>query len=93
MAITKQDVLHVADLARLELTRQETDLYTGQLQRILSFVEKLSALDTSGIKAASVKAETRLREDMAAASLTHDDALKNAPKAARGCFKVPQIIE
>ncbi len=93
MAITKQDILHVADLARLELTPEESDLYTGQLQRILGHVEKLSMLDTSGIKALSFAAGSMLREDKVSPSLSQDDALRNAPLIAKGCFNVPKIIE
>lgn len=95
MSITKKDVLHVADLARLALTEDEIDLYTGQLQRILSYVEKLSELDTAGVTptTTTVPPETAFREDMVTPSLERDDALRNAPLAEKGCFKVPKIIE
>ena len=95
MSITKKDVLHVADLARLALTDKEIDLYTGQLQRILSYVEKLSELDTTGVKptTTTVPPETAFREDVVTPSLDPVDALQNAPVAERGCFKVPKIIE
>ncbi|MBI5643405.1 MAG: Asp-tRNA(Asn)/Glu-tRNA(Gln) amidotransferase subunit GatC [Deltaproteobacteria bacterium] len=95
MAITKKDVLHVADLARLELTEEEKDLYTDQLTRILNYVEKLSELDTKGIEPTTytVPLKTAMREDKARPSLSHEDALSNAPEAERGCFKVPKIIE
>lgn len=95
MSITKKDVLHVADLARLALTEKEIDLYTGQLQRILSYVEKLSELDTSGVTptTSTVPPETAFREDLVTPSLAQEDALRNAPLSEKGCFKVPKIIE
>lgn len=95
MSITKKDVLHVADLARLALTEKEIDLYTGQLQRILNYVEKLSELDTAGISptTTTVPPETAFREDLVTASLERAEALRNAPAAEKGCFKVPKIIE
>lgn len=95
MAITKKDVVYVADLARLALRDEEVELYTTQLKRILSYVEKLSALDTEGVEplAYTVKVGTPMREDAVAGSISHDDALKNAPEKERSCFKVPKIIE
>ena len=95
MKIDKEEVLHVADLARLALTEDETTLYTEQMQNILSYVEKLSALDTSGV-APSVQDTSEkevLREDVVRPSLERKSALQNAPEKDHGCFKVPRIIE
>ncbi|MEK7679942.1 MAG: Asp-tRNA(Asn)/Glu-tRNA(Gln) amidotransferase subunit GatC [Deltaproteobacteria bacterium] len=95
MAITKDDVAHAAKLARLELTRDETELYTAQLKRILGYVEKLEALDTSKVEPLfySSTPDALLREDSVEPSISRDEALKNAPQADKGCFKVPRIIE
>ncbi|OGP21846.1 MAG: asparaginyl/glutamyl-tRNA amidotransferase subunit C [Deltaproteobacteria bacterium GWA2_55_10] len=95
MSITKKDVIKVADLARLALTENETEIYTTQLTRILGYVEKLSELDTTGVEPTTytVPLKTALREDRVRESLPREEALKNAPEAERGCFKVPQIIE
>lgn len=95
MSITKQDVLHVAELARLALTAEEIELYTGQLQRILHYVEKLSELDTSGVVPTTytVPLAHAMREDEAAPSIPRVEAMRNAPEKDRGCFKVPQVIE
>lgn len=95
MAITKDDVAHAARLARLELTSDETELYTAQLKRILGYVEKLEALDTSKVEPLfySSTPDALLREDCAEPSISHDEALKNAPQSDKGCFKVPRIIE
>lgn len=95
MAITKKEVEDVARLARLALSPEEVDLYTTQMQRILGYVEKLSELDTSGVEpsASTELAEGLMREDTPRGSLDKEEALGNAPARARGCFKVPQIIE
>lgn len=95
VAITKKDVMHVAELARLALTEEEIELYTGQLSRILGYVEKLSELKTGGVTPV-VYTEAPgafLREDAAKTSPMREYALSNAPEEERGCFKVPKIIE
>ena len=102
MAITKKDVSRVADLARLALTIDESNLYAAQLGRILEHVEKLSELDTKGVPPAGYPCEALvvaaplskpLRDDATVASLNRDEALANAPEKEKGCFKVPQILE
>ncbi len=95
MAITKKDVVYVADLAKLVLSEDDVELYTTQLQKILSYVEKLSAIDTTGVEptAYTVTTNTPVREDNVSGSLVGPDGLKNAPEHERGCFKVPKIIE
>jgi len=105
VAITKKDVMHVAELARLALTEEEIELYTGQLSRILGYVEKLSELKTEGVSPVvhteapdAISREdaaktSPMREDAAKASIPREDALSNAPEVERGCFKVPKIIE
>ncbi len=94
MGITREEVIHVAELARLALTEEEIDLYTEQMQKILGYVEKLSAVDTTGVDPSGVCARGEcLRDDVITPSLEHEKALQNAPEEARGCFKVPRIIE
>lgn len=69
MALTKQDVQHLADLARLELTEEEIDTYRGQLGSILEYVAKLQELDTEGVEpmAQGAGLENVLRDDEVAA--------------------------
>jgi len=94
MGITREEVIHVAELARLALTDEEVELYTAQMQKILGYVEKLSALDTEGVEPSSAySAGESLRDDVVRPSLEREKALQNAPAKARGCFKVPRIIE
>ena len=93
--ITREDVIHVAELARLALSEEEIELYTSQLQRILGYVEKLSELDTTGVEPTTytVPARQALREDAVTGSIPQEQALRNAPDKERGCFRVPKIIE
>ena len=95
VAITKEDVTKVAGLARLAISDKDAELYTDQLGRILSHVDKLSELDTEGVEATSytVPLVPVMREDEARKPIDRDKALENAPEKAKGCFKVPQIIE
>jgi aspartyl-tRNA(Asn)/glutamyl-tRNA(Gln) amidotransferase subunit C len=94
MPITREDVRKVAALARLALTEEEEKLYTEQLARILTYVEKLSEVDTEGVEPTKyvVPIDKHLREDKVRPSLSQEEALKNAPHADKDCFKVPKII-
>jgi aspartyl-tRNA(Asn)/glutamyl-tRNA(Gln) amidotransferase subunit C len=94
MSITKKDVTDVATLARLALTKEEEELYTEQLGRILAYVEKLGEVDTNKVESTTytVPICDVFREDSVRSSLPQEEALKNAPDKAKGCFKVPKII-
>jgi aspartyl-tRNA(Asn)/glutamyl-tRNA(Gln) amidotransferase subunit C len=95
MKITKAEVEHVARLARLELTEAEQETFTGQMDAILAYVEKLNELDTSGIipTAHAVPMENAFREDQVVPSFGVDNALANAPERVEGFFRVPKVIE
>ena len=95
MKITKQEVEHVAKLARLELSEQEKEELTDQLSNILTYVEKLNELDTTGVEPTShvLDISNVMRDDTAGESLTQELALANAPEKALGHYKVPKIIE
>jgi len=91
----KIDVEHIAQLARLALTDPEREKFAAQLASILSYVEKLKELDTSGIEPTShvVTIGNVMREDKVSPSLPKDDALMNAPDRAGDFYRVPKIIE
>jgi aspartyl-tRNA(Asn)/glutamyl-tRNA(Gln) amidotransferase subunit C len=93
--ISKQEVEHVAKLARLELSEAEKEKLTDQLSNILTYVEKLNELDTSGIEPTAHVLDIKnvMRDDAAAPSLPQEQALANAPDKAAGHYKVPKIIE
>lgn len=95
MKISKQEVEHVAKLARLELPDQEKDRLTDQLSNILTYVEKLNELDTTGIEPTAHVLDIKnvTRDDVAVPSLPQERALANAPEKAAGHYKVPKIIE
>ncbi len=93
--ISKAEVLHVAQLARLEFTQEEMESFTHQLNRILKYVDQLKELDTQEVEPTfHVLAQTNvMREDKTAPSLLQEEALRNAPeKDERGLFRVPRII-
>lgn len=94
MALTREEVLHVAELARLSLSPAEIELFTGQLNEILAYVEKLQELDTSGVAplAHVVPLCNVFREDQVRESLPLDAVLENAPAREDGNFLVPRII-
>lgn len=94
-AITRQEVEHVALLARLAFEPEELERFTAQLNDILAHVARLNDLDTSqAAPTASVVAgqTTPLREDEPWESLSRDEALAAAPAAERGLFKVPRVV-
>jgi aspartyl-tRNA(Asn)/glutamyl-tRNA(Gln) amidotransferase subunit C len=95
MSLTKQEVEHIARLARLELSDGEKEEYTGQLNEILSFVEKLNQLDTTGIEptAHAIQVQNVFRKDEIKPSMDPEAALSNAPDRTDNYFKVPKILE
>lgn len=95
MKISKQEVEHVAKLARLELLEQEKEKLTDQLSNILTYVETLNSIDTKGIEPTSHVLDIKnvMRDDVAKPSLSQDQALANAPDKVAGHYKVPKIIE
>ena len=95
MKITREQVEHVARLARLELTEEEKDLFTGQLDGILAYVDKLNELDTTDIQPTShaVPMENAFREDGEEPSIGLENALANAPDRSESFFRVPKVIE
>jgi len=95
MRLTREEVEHVALLGRLELTEQEKEQFTVQLNSILGHFEQLSRLDTSEIPPTShaVPIPHSLREDEVAISLQVNEVLSNAPDPAGECFRVPRVVE
>lgn len=104
MKITREDVLRVAELAHLELSEAEIEMFSRQLDSILSYVEKLNELDTSNVEplaqvappAASGQgtgAGTPLRQDEPAPCDIIGDVLAGAPDASPPYFRVPRVIE
>jgi aspartyl-tRNA(Asn)/glutamyl-tRNA(Gln) amidotransferase subunit C len=95
MALTREQVAHVARLARLQLTEAELDAYTDQLSRILEHVESLNQAETQGVPPTyhAVALSNVFRLDEPHLSLSREKVLEQAPEAEAGCFKVPKITE
>jgi len=98
MPITEKDVEKIAELASLELTEQEKKLFTTQLASIVTYVEKLSELDTADVPpmmhaGTDEDADYAQRDDDVLPCLGQEVALANAPDPARGFFRVPKVIE
>jgi aspartyl-tRNA(Asn)/glutamyl-tRNA(Gln) amidotransferase subunit C len=94
MALTREEVLHVAELARLSLEPAEVELFTRQLNDILAYVAKLQELDTGDVTpmAHVIEVFNAFREDEVKPGLDRDQALENAPSREEGSLVVPRII-
>ena len=94
MNITRKEVEHVANLARLNLSEEELARMTGQLDTILSYVDKLDELDTKGVAPTThaFSIQNAFREDEVQPSLPREEALANGPRQNEEVFIVPKII-
>ena len=95
MKITKDEVLYVADLARLDLDEVSINKFAGQIGNILDYVAKLNEIDTEGIRPTShaISVTNVFREDQQRQHLDRERVLVNAPEKEDGNFVVPKIIE
>ncbi len=95
MALTSDEVRHVALLARVGLTPEEVELYRSQLDNVLNQFQALQELDTEDVPptSQSVALETVLREDEPRQSLPKEDVLANAPRREDDYFRVRAVLE
>ena len=93
--ITKEQVEHVAKLARLELSNEEKELYTKQLSEILDYIDQLNEVNTEGIEPMTqpIPIVNVMREDVVKKEYERQDMIKNAPHEEYGFFRVPKIGE
>jgi len=91
----KIDIEKVAKLARLELSEEEKNILGNQLEQILTYMEQLNRIDTTGVEPTShaIPIQNAFREDEATASFSREEVLGIAPEEEDGHFKVPRIIE
>ena len=89
--IEREQVLHVARLARLKLSGEEVERMAGELSDVLEHVDRIAALDLSGVEPTThvVALENVLRPDEPTPSLPRERALENAPDPQDGSFRVP----
>jgi aspartyl-tRNA(Asn)/glutamyl-tRNA(Gln) amidotransferase subunit C len=94
MKITKDKVMHVAKLARLDLDESAVELYTKQLGDILTYMETLNRVDTENVSPTchATFIDNAFREDRIKPSIPAEEALANAPLSAEGSFVVPKVI-
>lgn len=95
MNVTEKTVSHVADLAMLNLNEEEKERLTTELGKIITYMDKLNELDTTGIKPREhvVLVSNVFREDKVCNSLDREKVLQNAPASEDGCFRVPRVVE
>lgn len=97
MPIDRQTIVHVADLARIRLSDEETLRFTGQLSVVLDAVARLGEIDTSAVlpSASVLPLRDVQREDEARPGLTNEQALANAPRGGRDgeFFRVQEVLE
>lgn len=99
MKITREDVLHVAELAHLELTEAEVDKFRKQLDDILVYIDKLKELDVSDVEPMAQALQEQsthsatLRDDVVCSSNIAQAILEQAPHAKSPYFRVPKVIE
>lgn len=95
MILSREEVEHIADLARLALTEEEKERFRQQLSAVLEYAARLQELDTEAIPPTATVLPLRniLRPDEPRSPTAREDILANAPDAEENCFKVPAIWE
>ncbi len=93
--LSREEVRHIADLARLTLSDEEQDLYREQLSSILEHFERLQTLDTETIPPTATVLPLRnvVRDDEPRPPFPREDILANGPATEEGCFEVPAVLE
>jgi aspartyl-tRNA(Asn)/glutamyl-tRNA(Gln) amidotransferase subunit C len=95
MALSREEVLHIAQLARVGLSEEDVAKFQVQLSDVLDHFETLKALDTEGVEPTSypLPLESVMRADEVRPSLPREEVLANAPKAEDGSFRVRAVLE
>jgi len=93
MSLSREEVIHIADLAHLELTEAEIERFQEQLSAILDYAARMQALNTEAIPptASVLPLVSVLREDEVQPSLPRTEALRNAPESLQDCFAIPPL--
>jgi len=95
--VTRDNIEHIAKLARLDFSNEEYDKLTHDMNNVLGYIDQLKELDVSNVAPLeNINEEQEVnvfRSDVSAPCLSTEEALKNAPKAADGYFLVPKVIE
>ncbi len=94
MTISPREVLHVADLAHLEVDERAVERFAAQIGQILEYVDTLGRVDTGGVAGTShaIALTNAFRDDVETPHLPRDRALSNAPRKEDGAFVVPKVV-
>ena len=95
MKITREQVEHVAHLARLNLTEEEKESMTKDMEKILEFADEINGFAFEDVNATAyvMPIHNVFREDKVKPSMDRDILLKNAPSKEKGCYSVPKVVE
>lgn len=95
MPVSKEEVIKISNLAKLKLNDEEVAEFTGDMNKILDYMDKLNELDTENVKPLShpLEGTNVFREDELKSSIDREDALINAPDRTEEFFKVPKVIK
>lgn len=95
MSVSEKEVRYVANLARLQLSEKDVKTLANDMNKILGYMDLLNELDTSNVAPLEhvIEMNSWLRKDNAKPTISHEDALKNAPDADSDYFRVPKVIE
>lgn len=95
MKVNEELIDHIAHLSKLSFEGPQKEAIRQDLERMISFVDKLSEIDTTGVEPLIFMSEevNRLREDVVHQEITHDDALRNAPKKDSDYFRIPKVLD
>lgn len=95
MKLSRQEVEHIADLAKLRLADDEIERFQNQLSAVLEYVEMLTGLETGAVQPTThvLPVGNVVRDDQVRGSYPRQDMLANAPDAVDGCFRVPLVLE
>ncbi len=95
MKIDRESIKKIAHLARLEFDENSADKMAKEMSQILDWVEQLNEVDTTGVEPLTTMSSeiNDMREDKIGTHLSHEEALKNAPKSDADYFRVPKVLE
>lgn len=95
MSVSKEEVLHIASLSRLNLTEEELEKYTTDLSNIVDYANELSSVNIEGVKPTAhiLDIKNVFRKDNVIDSYSREEILKNAKTKAAGCITVPKVVE
>ncbi|MBM3186695.1 MAG: Asp-tRNA(Asn)/Glu-tRNA(Gln) amidotransferase subunit GatC [Bacteroidetes bacterium] len=95
MNISEEIIEHIAHLSRLEFVGEDKNAIKTDLEKIIGFMGKLNELNTDNVEPLIFMSDelNRLREDVPSISITHEEALRNAPKKDSDYFRIPKVLE